>query len=53
MKFALVNPAWEFSGSIYFGCQEAHYPLELLFGFDKIREARHRRGKTQAGFVSA
>ena len=41
MKFALVNPAWEFSGSIYFGCQEAHYPLELLFGFDKIREAGH------------
>lgn len=41
MKFALVNPAWDFSGSIYFGCQEPHYPLELLFGFDKIREAGH------------
>ena len=34
MKFALVNPAWDFSGSIYFGCQEPHYPLELLFAFD-------------------
>jgi anaerobic magnesium-protoporphyrin IX monomethyl ester cyclase len=41
MKFALVNPAWDFTGSIYFGCQEPHYPLELLFAFDKIREAGH------------
>jgi B12-binding domain/radical SAM domain protein of rhizo-twelve system len=41
MKFALVNPAWDFHGSIYFGCQEPHYPLELLFAFDKIKEAGH------------
>jgi len=41
MKFALVNPAWDFEGSTYFGCHEAHYPLELLFAFDKIREAGH------------
>jgi B12-binding domain/radical SAM domain protein of rhizo-twelve system len=41
MKFALVNPAWDFTGSIYFGCQEPHYPLELLFTFDKIQEAGH------------
>ena len=41
MKFALLNPAWEFHGSIYFGCQEPHYPLELLFAFDRIREAGH------------
>jgi anaerobic magnesium-protoporphyrin IX monomethyl ester cyclase len=41
MKFALVNPAWDFTGSIYFGCQEPHYPLELLFAFDKIRAAGH------------
>jgi anaerobic magnesium-protoporphyrin IX monomethyl ester cyclase len=37
MKFALVNPAWDFRGSIYFGCQEPHYPLELLFAFDQIQ----------------
>jgi anaerobic magnesium-protoporphyrin IX monomethyl ester cyclase len=36
VKFALVNPAWDFPGSIYFGCQEPHYPLELLFAFDQI-----------------
>lgn len=41
MKYALVNPRWDFRGSIYFGCQEPHYPLELLFAFDKIREAGH------------
>ncbi len=41
MRFALVNPAWEFHGSIYFGCQDPHYPLELLFAFDKIKEGGH------------
>ena len=41
MKFALVNPAWDFSGSIYFGCKEPHYPLELLFAHDQIQLAGH------------
>lgn len=41
MKFALVNPAWDFRGSIYFGCQEPHYPLELLFASDRIEAAGH------------
>lgn len=41
MKFALINPNWEFKGSTYFGCQEPHYPLELLFAYDQIREAGH------------
>ncbi len=41
MKFALVNPSWNFKGSTYFGCQDPHYPLELLFAYDKIREAGH------------
>jgi anaerobic magnesium-protoporphyrin IX monomethyl ester cyclase len=39
MKYALVNPNWNFKGSTYFGCQDPHYPLELLFASDKIREA--------------
>jgi anaerobic magnesium-protoporphyrin IX monomethyl ester cyclase len=38
MMFALVNPNWTFHGSTYFGCQEPHVPLELLFAADKIRE---------------
>lgn len=41
MKFALVNPNWDFQGSTYFGCRDPHYPLELMFAFDKIREAGH------------
>src|SRR5207249_6237305 len=41
MRFALVNPAWTFEGSTYFGCQEPHYPLELLFAYDKVHEAGH------------
>jgi anaerobic magnesium-protoporphyrin IX monomethyl ester cyclase len=39
MKFALVNPAWTYEGSTYFGCQDPHYPLELLFAFDQIRSS--------------
>jgi anaerobic magnesium-protoporphyrin IX monomethyl ester cyclase len=41
MKYALINPNWNFKGSTYFGCQDPHYPLELLFASDKIREAGH------------
>jgi B12-binding domain/radical SAM domain protein of rhizo-twelve system len=41
MKYALVNPNWNFKGSTYFGCHDPHYPLELLFAFDKISEAGH------------
>ena len=41
MRFALVNPDWTFQGSTYFGCQEPHYPLELLFAFDQVRAAGH------------
>jgi anaerobic magnesium-protoporphyrin IX monomethyl ester cyclase len=33
MRFALVNPPWDFEGSIYFGCRERHLPLE--FGYSK------------------
>ncbi len=29
MRVALVNPAWDFTGSIYFGCRSPHLPLEL------------------------
>ena len=34
MRFALVNPAWSFDGSIYFGCRDPHLPLE--FGYAKL-----------------
>lgn len=33
MRYALINPNWEFQGSIYFGCREPHLPVE--FGYAK------------------
>lgn len=41
MRFALVNPAWTFEGSTYFGCRDPHYPLELLFAQDQVVAAGH------------
>lgn len=41
MKFALLNPNWDFKGSTYFGCQDPHIPLELLFACDQLRAAGH------------
>jgi anaerobic magnesium-protoporphyrin IX monomethyl ester cyclase len=39
MKYALVNPRWSFEGSTYFGCREAHAPLELLSAREMLRAA--------------
>jgi len=39
MKYAFVNPNWSFSGSTYFGCTDPHYPLELLFAYDQVRQS--------------
>jgi anaerobic magnesium-protoporphyrin IX monomethyl ester cyclase len=41
MRFALINPPWDFEGSIYFGCRERHLPLE--FGYSKalLEQAGH------------
>lgn len=41
MIFALVNPGWDFSGSIYFGCREPHFPLELGYSKALIERAGH------------
>ena len=41
MKFLFVNPNWDFAGSTYFGCRDPHIPLELMFAYDKVREAGH------------
>ena len=40
MKFALLNPNWDFTGSTYFGCRDPHTPLELLFAAAKARTAQ-------------
>lgn len=39
MKYALVNPHWEFGGSTYFGCPDPHFPLELLSAREMLRAA--------------
>ncbi len=41
MRYALVNPHWSFAGSTYFGCQEPHFPLELLSAEQFLRKAGH------------
>jgi anaerobic magnesium-protoporphyrin IX monomethyl ester cyclase len=41
MKVALVNPAWSYDHSIYFGCKEPHLPLELGYSKALLEQAGH------------
>ena len=41
MRFALVNPPWNFEGSIYFGCREPHLPLELGYSKALLEDSGH------------
>ncbi len=41
MKVALINPPWNFEGSIYFGCREPHLPLELGIARQQLQAAEH------------
>lgn len=41
MKYALVNPAWDFEGSIYFGCRQPHLPLEFGYAKQLLERAGH------------
>ena len=41
MKVALVNPAWDYAGSIYFGCREPHLPIELAAAKVLLERAGH------------
>ncbi|CCE11295.1 putative Fe-S oxidoreductase homolog to Magnesium-protoporphyrin IX monomethyl ester (oxidative) cyclase [Bradyrhizobium sp. STM 3843] len=40
-RVALINPPWNFNGSIYFGCRSPHLPLELGIAEHNLREAGH------------
>ena len=40
-RFALVNPAWTFDGSIYFGCRDPHLPLEYGYSKALLESAGH------------
>jgi len=39
MRLALVNPPWSFEGSIYFGCREAHLPIEFAYAKALVEKA--------------
>lgn len=41
MKYALINPPWSFTGSIYFGCREPHLPLEYGYARRLLEAAGH------------
>lgn len=41
MRVALVNPRWRFEGSIYFGCREAHLPLEYAYSEALLQQQGH------------
>lgn len=41
MKVALINPHWQFEGSIYFGCREPHLPIELGVSKQMLEAAGH------------
>jgi anaerobic magnesium-protoporphyrin IX monomethyl ester cyclase len=40
-RVALVNPNWDFAGSIYFGCREPHLPLEFGYAAALLASAGH------------
>src|SRR5690349_15754617 len=42
MRVALVNPAWHYEGSIYFGCRHPHLPLELGYAAAMLEAAGHQ-----------
>lgn len=41
MKVALINPAWDYRNSIYFGCRAAHLPLELGYARTLLEQEGH------------
>jgi B12-binding domain/radical SAM domain protein of rhizo-twelve system len=41
MRYSLINPAWSFEGSIYFGCREPHLPLEYGYSKALLEDAGH------------
>lgn len=41
MRAALVNPGWDFEGSIYFGCREPHLPVEFGYAKALLERAGH------------
>jgi B12-binding domain/radical SAM domain protein of rhizo-twelve system len=40
-RVALINPNWDFLGSVYFGCRSPHLPLELGISEHYLKAAGH------------
>src|ERR1700716_850894 len=40
-RVALINPDWQYEGSIYFGCRSPHLPLELGISQQLLEQAGH------------
>ncbi|MGY3533869.1 TIGR04295 family B12-binding domain-containing radical SAM protein [Bradyrhizobium sp. USDA 4452] len=40
-RVALINPNWNFDGSIYFGCRQPHLPIEFGISAHYLRQAGH------------
>ncbi len=41
MRFALVNPNWNYANSIYFGCREPHLPIEFGYAASILNRSGH------------
>ena len=41
MRYALINPCWNFEDSIYFGCRQPHLPLELGYARQLLEASGH------------
>ena len=41
-RVALINPDWQYDGSIYFGCRSPHLPLELGISQQLLDRAGHK-----------
>lgn len=53
MKYALINPPWRFDGSIYFGCRDAHLPLELGYAAALLERGGHETLLIDAGLEAS
>jgi B12-binding domain/radical SAM domain protein of rhizo-twelve system len=42
MRYALLNPSWNFDGSNYFGCRESHLPLEYGYAKRLLERCGHQ-----------
>jgi anaerobic magnesium-protoporphyrin IX monomethyl ester cyclase len=52
MRYALVNPNWNYDRSIYFGCREPHLPVEFGYAAQLLNRAGHEAAVIDAHLES-